>query len=228
MNIRVILMQRVSIIVFGAVFALQVAAQTTNMLQAYRTMEMAKSFKGRGDLSKAESLFQIVVDNSPKESNIHQEAWDELNYYLPLARVQRLLRDGKTLAAERELFSLQQAFEHQPVRRQTINRIMSGLRSKTASTDTGSAGDTAADERYVTHVVRTALDSYYRENNRFPTSRISLLDVLAFDSPPLDSIEIGHYSSNGVGYLLVLRSKKDANQTITLQYTGLLQHSGAP
>ena len=217
---------RVVVVVFGALLASRAAAQSTDIEQAYKAMEMARSYRTQGDLANAESMFRIALRSAPKESNVHKEAQDELDYYLPLIRIQGLLWDGKVQAAERELFALQQTVEDRPIRRQEINRIMSGLRS--TATDTRHSGDATIDEKFVTREVQTGLHSYYRQNNRYPTSRSSLLDVLPFDRPPLDSFVIERYSSSGTGYLLVLRDKKGAGQTLTLQNTGLLQPPGSP
>lgn len=216
----------VVVFVVGALLTTHGTAQSTNIQHAYKAMEMARSYKVQGELAKAENMFRIALHSAPEQSNVHREAQDELDYYLPLVRIQRLLWDGKVQTAERELFALQQTVEDQPVRRQEINRIMRGLQS-TAATDTQRPGDATVDEKFVMREIRTALDSYYRQNNRYPASRSSLLDVLALDRPPLDSFEIERYSSNGAGYLLILRSK-GTSQTITLQHTGLLQKSGSP
>ena len=217
---------RVVVVVFGALLASRAAAQSTDIQQAYKAMEMARSYRAQGDLANAESMFRIALRSAPKESNVHKEAQDELDYYLPLIRIQGLLWDGKVQAAERELFALQQTVEDRPIRRQEINRIMSGLRS--TATDTRHSGDTTVDEKFVTREVQPGLHSYYRQNNRYPTSRSSLLDVLPFDRPPLDSFVIERYSSSGTGYLLVLRGKNGAGQTLTLQNTGLLQPPVSP
>jgi hypothetical protein len=217
---------RVVVVVFGTLIASRAAAQSTDIQQAYKAMEMARSYRAQGDLANAESMFRIALRSAPKESNVHKEAQDELDYYLPLIRIQGLLWDGEVQAAERELFALQQTVEDRPIRRQEINRIMSGLRS--TATDTGHSGDATVDEKIVTRAVQTGLHSYYRQNNRYPTSRSSLVDVLPFDRPPLDSFVIERYSSSGTGYLLVLRDKKGAGQTLTLQNTGLLQPPGSP
>jgi hypothetical protein len=223
MNHRYQFLFHVVAVVFGTLLAFQAAAQATNIQHAYKAMEMARSYRDQGDLANAEHMYRIAVHSAPKESNVHKEAQDELGYYLPLIRIQRLLWDGKVQAAERELFALQQTFEDQPIRRQEINRIMSGLRS--AASDTGRSGDAAVDEKFVVREVQTDLRKYYRQNNRYPTSRSLLLDVLPFDRPPLDSFAIERYSSNGTGYLLVLKGRNGAGQTITLQNTGLLQPS---
>ena len=217
-----------SVVVFvvGALLTTHGTAQSTNIQKAYKAMEMARSYKVQGELAKAENMFRIALQSAPEESNVRKEAQDELDYYLPLVRIQRLLWDGKDQAAERELFALQQTVEDQPVRRREINRIMLGLQS--TATDTRRPGDAAVDEKFVMREIRTALDSYYRQNKLYPASRSSLLGVLAFDRPPLDSFEIDRYSSNGAGYLLILRSTKGTSQTITLQHTGLLEKSGLP
>ncbi len=212
---------RLAAAILGVFVMLQVAADGTNMQKAHSAMEIARSYKGQGDLRKAEHMFRVVMENSPAESNIHHEAKDELEYYMPLIRIQRLLWDGKVRAVEQELFALQQAFEDQPLRLQEINRILNGLQA--AAADSKAQPDSKVDEKHVLREARMNLDNYYRQNNRYPTSRSTLADVLDFAASPLNAFEIERYSSNGLGYLLVLRKKEDKNQTITLQNTGLLQ-----
>jgi len=226
MNSRFVFIFPMVVVVFGVLLATRGAAQTTNIQQAYKAMEMARSYRAQGDMANAEAKFRIALQSAPQESNVYQEARDELVYYLPLVRIQRLLWDGKIQAAERELFALQQTVEDQPVRRQEINRIMSGLRS--TATDVQRPGDAEVDEKFVMREVRKRLNDYYRQNNRYPTSRASVLDVLPLDRPPLGSFEIKRYSSSGAGYLLVLRNRKDPSQSITLQNTGLLRQPGSP
>ena len=190
------------------------------MKRAHAALEAAKGYKGQGDLLNAKNMFQIVIDSSPENTNIHHEAELELTYYLPLMMVQRLLWDGKEEAAEKELLTLQQKFENQPVRRQEIGRILSGLR--TSNHARNAPEETQIDEGLLMRQVKKRLDGYYRQNKRYPTTRDSLASVLPPDKSPLLSFEIGRYSSDGSGYLLVLRSKQDPKHTLTLQHTGLM------
>ena len=196
-------------------------AQNTNMKRAHAALEAAKAYKGQGDLVNAQNMFRIVIESSPKNTNIHREAEVELNYYLPLMRVQRLLWDGKTEAAEEELLALQQQFEHQPVRRQEIGRILNGLR--TSDHARKNPKENKIDERLLIRNVKKRLDSYYRQNKRYPTTRTSLEKVFPPNESPLLSFDIGRYTSDGSGYLLILRNKQDPNHTLTLQNTGLME-----
>ena len=196
-------------------------AQNTNMKRAHAALEAAKAYKGQGDLMNAKNMFQIVVDSSPKDTTVHHEAEVELTYYLPLMLIQRLLWDGKVEAAEKELLTLQQKFEDQPVRRQEIGRILAGLRTSNYTQNAPEA--TQVDEGLLMREVKKRLDGYYRQNKRYPTTRDSLVKVLPPDKSPLLSFEIGRYSSDGSGYLLVLRSKQDPNHTLMLHHTGLME-----
>lgn len=209
--------------VIGLCLAVYSAADSTNMQKAYKAMEIAQSYKGQGDLKRAEQMFQLALRNALVDSNVYREAKDELEYYLPLMRIQRLLWEGNAEAVEQELFALQQAFEDQPVRLQQINRIREGLRSAAAADQDQGGGDSELDEKQVIREVTGKLDEYFQQHNRYPTSRSALIEALALDSAPMDVFEIGRYSSNGAGYLLVLRNKEDRSQTITMQKTGLLQ-----
>ncbi|MDJ0956378.1 MAG: hypothetical protein QNI91_05965 [Arenicellales bacterium] len=191
------------------------------MKRAHAALEAAKAYKGQGDLLNAKNMFQIVVDSSPEGTNIHHEAEIELTYYLPLMMIQRLLWDGKVEAAEKELLTLQQKFEDQPVRRQEIGRILSGLR--TSDRTQNAPEETQIDEGLLMREVKKRLDGYYRQNKRYPTTRDSLAKVLPPNESPLHSFEIGRYSSDGSGYLLVLRSKQDPNHTLMLHHTGVME-----
>lgn len=195
-------------------------AQNTNMKRAHEALEAAKAYKGQGDLVNAQNMFQVVLNSSPENANIHREAEVELNYYLPLMRIQRLLWDGKTEAAEKELLTLQQQFEDQPVRRQEIGRILNGLR--TSDYALNNPEETKIDERLLVRKVKKRLDAFYQQNKRYPTTRTALVKVLPPDEPPLVSFDIGRYTSDGSGYLLVLRNKRDPNHTLTLHNTGLM------
>ena len=195
-------------------------AQSTDMKRAHAALEAAKAYKGRGDLLNAQNMFQIVVDSSPKDTNIHHEAEVELSYYLPLMRIQRLLWDGKMEAAEKELLTLQQRFENQPMRRQEIGRILTGLRTSNYSSK--APEDSKIDERLLVREVRKRLDGFYRQHKRYPTTRDSLAKVLPSNQSPLLSFEIGRYSSDGSGYFLVLRNKQDPSHTLTVHKTGLM------
>ena len=190
------------------------------MKRAHAALEAAKAYKGQGDLLNAKNMFQVVVDSSPENTNIHREAEVELTYYLPLMMIQRLLWDGKVEAAEKELLTLQQQFENQPVRRQEIGRILSGLRTSNYKHD--APEKTQIDEGLLVREMKKRMDGYYRQNKRYPTTRDSLAKVLPPDESPLLSFEIERYSSDGSGYLLVLRSKQDPNHTLTLHNTGLM------
>lgn len=211
-----------ALIMFGGLlFSTTGATQSTDFEKAHHAMEIARSFKAQGELQKAEKLMRLAMDNSSPDSNLYKEAKDEIEYYLPLARIQRLLWAGKNQTAEAQLLALQMTVENQPLRRQEIGRIMNGLR--TDPTDLVGRPDDTIDEKFVLRAVQTTLESYFRRNEQYPLHRDGLLDILAFDEPPLNTFEVERYTSNGGGYVLVLRNKNDANQAITLQNTGLLQ-----
>ena len=210
----------------GVLFATVGVSQTPNMERAYQAMEIARSLKARGDLDDAERMFRLVIESAQKGSNVAAEAQDELGYYIPLLRIQKLVWDGQLQRAERELLALQQTVEDRPLRRQEINRIMSGLRSGSAAPGDEEAGK--IDEKQVTQVARSALDTWFRTHGDYPASRSALRSALPLDAVPLSAYEVSRYSTDGAGYLLVLRRKSDPAQTITLQHTGLLQPSAGP
>lgn len=211
------------LITLGLLFALPVHgphAQSTNMKRAHAALEAAKAYKGQGDLVNAQNMFQVVISSSPEGTNVHREAEVELTYYLPLMRIQRLLWDGKVEAAERELLALQLQFENQPVRRQEIGRILTGL--QTSDYNRSNPEETKIDERLLMREVKKRLDGYYQQNKRYPTTRSALEKVLPPNQPPLLSFDIGRYSSDGSAYLLVLSNKRDPSHTLTLHNTGLV------
>jgi len=197
-----------------------VNAQDTNMKRAYEAAQSAEAFKRQGDLDSAESMFRITMQYAPDTSNIHREAEDEVAYYIPLMRVQRLLWEGKTKAAEMELMRLQLQFDDQPVRRQEVNRILYGL--QTATLDSGNPDENSVDERLMMDKTRLAMENYFRGNQHYPRDRAELGEALTFDRPPLALFDIQYYASDGAGYLLILSGKQDASHVLTLQNTGLM------
>ena len=186
-------------------------------------MQVAQAYKRQGDLTRAEHMFREVVRYAPAESNIRGEAQDELEYYLPLIRVQRALMDGNVAAAEKRLLDLQQKFDDRPSRRHEVNRILAGIQASGGDPGDAVQTDSTIDERLVAKKVQGALARYYGRNNRYPPSRTALADALPFDQSPLNAFEVERYSGGEYGYLLVLRSKTHAGQTVTLQSTGLLR-----
>ena len=200
--------------------AADVVAQNSNMKLAYEAFEAGRAYKNQGDLVRAGKMYEMALSNAAADTNVYREAEAELNYYLPLLKIQRLVWDGKTTLAEKELLSLQQKFDGQPLKRQEIGRILSGLKSNNASSQ---EQDEDVDERVLMRQVKQALSDFYQVNNGYPTSRKTLNKVLSFDQPPLSAFNIRRYSSNGVGYLLILHSKKDPSHVLTMQQTGLMQ-----
>lgn len=195
-------------------------AQETNMKRAHDAAQSAMAFKRQGDLDNAEKLFRMARDNAPQSSSIHREAEDELVYFIPLMRVQRLLWEGEAEAAEEALLQLQLEVDDQPGRRQEVNRILQALRTSSAPS---AVEETQVDEHLVARRLKQVLNGYYAENQRYPTSRAQLSELLDFSRPPLAAFDIERYASDGYGYLLILQSKHDANQTLTLHNTGLMQ-----
>ena len=196
------------------------SAQTSNMRRAHEAFDSAKAYKNQGDLVRAEKMYEQVLLNSPADTNVYREATNEINYYLPLLKIQRLLLEGKTATAEGELLKLQQKFEAQPLRRQEIGRILGGLKS---NQDGGAATEEKIDERLLLVRVKRALNDFYSANDRYPPNAETLAAVLALNQPPLSAFDLRRYSTDGSGYLLILRSKKDPSHILTLQNTGLMQ-----
>lgn len=195
-------------------------AQTSNMKLAYEAFEAAKAYKNQGDLVRARKMYELAMNNARADTNIYREAKTEISYYLPLMKIQRLLLDGKTAAAEQKLLELQQQFDGQPLRRQEIGQILSGLKTNSAN---DGAEDEQIDEHLLMRQVKKALNDFYRANNSYPTNSKALTEVLTMQQPPLSAFDVRRYSSNGSGYLLVLRNKKDPTHVLTLQHTGLMQ-----
>lgn len=195
-------------------------AQNSNMKLAYESFEAGKAYKNQGDLLRAQQMYQLVLNSAPLDTNVYHEAESELNYYIPLMKIQRLLWDGKTAQAERELLTLQQQFEGQPIKRQEIGRILSGLKSNNNGNE---KEDKQIDEHLLLRQIKKTLSDFYRANNGYPTNGEALAEVLSNHQPLLSAFNIRRYSSNGNGYLLVLRSKKDPGHTLTLQNTGLME-----
>lgn len=195
-------------------------AQNSNMKLAYEAFDAGKAYKSQGDLARAQKMYEQVLSNAPADTNVYRRAQTEINFHLPLIQIQRLLWAGKTAAAEGKLLELQQKFDGQPLRRQEIGRILSGLKS---NNDDASSAEGEIDEHLLIWRVKKALNDFYQVHKSYPLNGRALADVLSLNQPPLSAFTIWRYSSNGGGYLLVLRSKKDSHHTLTIQNTGLMQ-----
>ena len=196
-------------------------AQEINTKRAHEAFHAAKAYKNQGELLHAERLFQIARDSAPADSNIRFEASEELEYYLPLMKIQRLVWDGQTEVAEQALLALQQKFEDQPIRRQQIGQIVIGLRDSAAQA--AGTEDKKVNERLLLRQVKALLHGFYVDHDRYPNSEAELADLLPPNQPPLSSFGIRRYATQGDGYLLILESKENAGQLLTIQNTGLMQ-----
>lgn len=196
-------------------------AQTVNMKRAHDAFQLGKSYKAQGDLIRAERMFAIAKESAAPDSNIRYEVDEELSYYLPLMRIQRLVWDGRNEAAEQALLKLQQEFEGHPVRRQQIGEIVNGLRASAQAAQEETPDRIS--EQLLMRQVKALLHGFYVDHQRYPSSEADLTSVLPPNEPPLTGFDIKRYSSNASGYLLILQSKQNAEHLLTIQHTGLME-----
>ena len=177
--------------------------------------------KEAGDLKQAERYFREALRYAPANSQLREEVREELEYRLPLSRVQRLVFTGHRAGAERALRELLERYRDHPTRHAELQRILANLQVLDQSAAKKAGPST--DGRYVLRQVDAALKAFRQRHDRYPSGYRELNELLPADRVPLDHFDIIHYSSAGGGFTLVLRSKTDRSNTLTLQKTGLLR-----
>lgn len=195
---------------------------SSNHRLAVHAFEAGVDNKRRGNLKQAEQNFNDAFRYAPKNSELRQRALDELEYELPLLEVQRLVFAGHGVAAELELKKMLEAHAEHPQRRTQLEKILANLDQLTRAQQQQESGR-SQDGQYVMEQVRRRLADYHAQNERYPASYRELNRLLPADAPPLDYFDVIHYTSTRGGFTLVLRSKTDHQNTLTIQKTGLLR-----
>jgi hypothetical protein len=194
---------------------------SSNHRLAVHAFDAGVDNKRRGNLKQAEQNFNEAFRYAPKNSELRQRALDELEYELPLLNVQRLVLTGHGLAAELELKKLLEAHAEHPQRRTQLEKILANLDQLTRSQQPQSSR--TQDGQYVMEQVRRRLAEYHAQNEGYPAGYRELNRLLPADTPPLDYFDVIHYTTIRGGFTLVLRSKTDRQNTLTIQKTGLLR-----
>ena len=135
--------------------------------------------------------------------------------------MQRLVFAGHREAAELELKKLLEVHSEHPQRRPQLEQILANLDQLTQAQAQHSRQ--AEDGQYVMQAVRGRLADYHAKNGRYPAGYRELNRLLPADQAPLSHFDIIHYSAARGGFTLVLQSKTDRQNTLTIQKTGLLR-----
>lgn len=188
--------------------------------RARRALQDGRAHKRRGSLLDAIRAYQEAYYYSAGDSYIRAEAQDELQFHLPLMRVQQLMALGQRQEALTIVKRLQEFHGKDPQRVQVLSGVLAKVqdpafhprpRSKTLN------------PAQVMAQVQRALDGYWREHEEFPRGYTELNQLLPADNPPLEQFDIIAYSRNGPGYRLELRAKKPPHNTYRIEKTGLLR-----
>lgn len=197
------------------------SSYSSNHRWAVHAFDAGVENKRRGNLTQAERNFSEALRYAPTNSELRRRALDELEYELPLLKVQRLVFAGHREAAELELERLLEVHSEHAQRRPQLEQILANLDQLTR--DQAPQSRQSEDGQYVMAQVRSRLADFHAKNARYPAGYRELNRLLPADQPPLTHFDIINYSVARGGFTLILRSKTDEQNTLTIQKTGLLR-----
>lgn len=172
-----------------------------------------------GEFDYARGWFREAVKLAPAGSTIREQAQEHMDFRLPVARAQRWLLAGRAAKAEQVLRAAVTQNEGHPDRQAQLETMLENL----APVPDAAPQPLGYDNQALLDGVRAKLEQFRLEHRRYPVSFNELNALLPADRAPLEQFDVIRFESNGAGYLLVLRNKRDARHTITLQKTGFLR-----
>jgi len=200
---------------------LQIPTQSgVDSSKAGAALEQGRAAKRRGDLLAAIRAYQEVYQYAARDSYMHKEAKDELQFHLPLMRVQQVMLLGDRKEAETIVKRLLEFHSKDAKRQQVLRGVLAKVQDP--NFQPRPRKPEAAPEE-VMEAVQRALDDYRREHDEYPRGYDELNKLLPANKPPLDSFDITSYYRNGAGFRLELRAKKPPHNTYKLEKTGLLR-----
>ena len=188
--------------------------------RARQALENGRAYKRHGDLMGAIREYQVAYQYAANDSYIREEARTELQFHLPLMRVQQLMLLGNREEAITIVQRLQAFHSEDPQRQKVLSEVLSKVQ------DPGfqpRPGRIPLEPEQVVARVEEALQRYRREHDEYPRGYEELNQLLPADTPPLEQHDIISYSRNGPGFRLEIRAKKPPYSTFRIEKTGLLR-----
>jgi len=188
--------------------------------RAQAALAEGRDAKRRGDLLAAVRAYQVAFLYAADGSYIRTEARDELDFHLPLMRVQQVLVLGDRAEAITIVRRLRDFHAGNPERYQMLGGILANLERTDFNPK---AAPAEPDARSTINEVGKVLEQFRAEHNRYPRGYQELNSVLPAGKAPLTDFEIARYAPVGSGFSLEIRSKKNPLRTYELNRTGLLR-----
>jgi len=188
--------------------------------RAQAALAEGREAKRRGDLLAAIRAYQVAFLYAADGSYIRTEARDELDFHLPLMRVQQVLVLGDRAEAITIVQRLRDFHAGNPERYQMLGGILANLERADFNPK---AAPAEPDARSTIIEIGKVLEQFRAEHDRYPRGYQELNSILPAGQAPLTDFEIARYAPVGSGFSLEIRSKKNPLQTYELNRTGLLR-----
>lgn len=187
----------------------------------YDALSRGRKAREAGELEQAASHFQDAMIRAVPGSAVYREAEEELNFRLPLTRVERLIANQEWREVDESLGRLLTRHEGDDHKSLYLLRLISQLQERVP--DDLEAGDGRPPGRAVTESIEQTLERFRADTGRYPRGYDELNEVLPADQDPLLEYDIVDYVNRGDAYGLTLRNKDDPENVIQVQKTGLMR-----
>ncbi len=191
----------------------------SDLKAAHRALQRGRDQLQAGAFDAARASFAEAAALAPANSSLKHEAAEHAEFRLPIARAQRWLLNGQPALAERVLREALDANRADPDRVSQLNQALANLK---ALNDT-EAQPLGIDNHAVVAVTRRAFEEFRAGAGHYPRTTTEVQRALAAHTATLGQFELAEFSGDGSAYLLVLKNRRDATHTITIQETGLLR-----
>ncbi len=162
--------------------------------RARQALENGRAYKRRGDLMGAIREYQVAYQYAANDSYIREEARNELQFHLPLMRVQQLMLLGNREEAITIVQRLQAFHSEDPQRQKVLSEVLSKVQDPSFQPRPKKI---PLDSEQVVAQVEEALQRYQREHDEYPRGYEELNQLLPADTPPLEHHDIISYYRNG-------------------------------
>lgn len=187
----------------------------------YQSLSAGRKAKEAGNLEEAATHFQDALLRAVPGSNVYGSAREELDFRLPLRRVENLIANEQWQEVDESLGRLLERHDSDQNKSLYLLRLISQLQERVP--DDASERNAGRDGRAVMENVERTLERFRVEKGRYPNGYAELNEVLPADQDPLSQYDIVEYVTEGRAYGLTLRNKEDPDNVIKVQRTGLLQ-----
>lgn len=186
-----------------------------------KALSRGREAREAGNLEAAAGHFQDALIRATPGSEVYWSARDELNFHLPLKRVEGLIASEDWPEVEETLRGLMDRYESDERKSLYLLRLISQLQERVPDDVRDRRGQEGG--RTVMKNVERTLEQFHAQRGRYPRGYRELNQVLPPDREPLSEYDIVDYVNRGGAYGLTLRNKENPENVIRVQKTGLVQ-----